>query len=287
MPNKVATGVQGATLQTGFHADNSSQLIAAIFDAEMLGIAIFDNQHRFLAVNETLASLHGIPAQDHVGRTLREVFPQASPRAESLIDQVFHTGESIPSAEITAQVPTRNEMGHWLVNFVPIKNENNQVSGVSSIAIEATQQIMLARCLRSLMDSLPQVRDQVSWAYLSSQKQAVVPTLLAQSAEKLEECVRAMQALSGLVEAITSSSGGKDEEDNRQASFPYVVPSTISRNGRIALTKAPTIACELSPREVQVVTLLAAGKANKEISSILRITVKTAETYRARIMSKL
>jgi DNA-binding CsgD family transcriptional regulator len=38
---------------------------------------------------------------------------------------------------------------------------------------------------------------------------------------------------------------------------------------------------------VEVVTLLATSKSNKEISDILKITVKTVETYRTRIMFKL
>ncbi len=43
----------------------------------------------------------------------------------------------------------------------------------------------------------------------------------------------------------------------------------------------------LSSREQQVLRLLAEGKSNKEISSILAIGVKTVETYRSRLMRKL
>jgi len=43
----------------------------------------------------------------------------------------------------------------------------------------------------------------------------------------------------------------------------------------------------LRPHEVETLRLLANGKANKEVASILGITVKTAESYRARIMSNL
>ena len=43
----------------------------------------------------------------------------------------------------------------------------------------------------------------------------------------------------------------------------------------------------LTPREREIVQLLAEGKSNKEIASYLRISVKTAETHRANIMLKL
>jgi DNA-binding NarL/FixJ family response regulator len=43
----------------------------------------------------------------------------------------------------------------------------------------------------------------------------------------------------------------------------------------------------LSPREREIVQLLAEGNSNKEVATTLGISVKTAETHRAAIMKKL
>ncbi len=43
----------------------------------------------------------------------------------------------------------------------------------------------------------------------------------------------------------------------------------------------------LTPRERQVVQLLAEGKSTKEVATLLNLSVKTAETHRSNIMSKL
>jgi DNA-binding NarL/FixJ family response regulator len=43
----------------------------------------------------------------------------------------------------------------------------------------------------------------------------------------------------------------------------------------------------LTPREREIVQLLAEGKSNKEVATILEIGVRTAETHRAHIMHKL
>ena len=43
----------------------------------------------------------------------------------------------------------------------------------------------------------------------------------------------------------------------------------------------------LAPRERQVLQLVAEGKTSKEIATLLGLTVKTAESYRARLMEKL
>jgi DNA-binding NarL/FixJ family response regulator len=42
-----------------------------------------------------------------------------------------------------------------------------------------------------------------------------------------------------------------------------------------------------TPREVEIIRLVAKGKANKEIAAQLGITVRTVETHRAKIMNKL
>ena len=43
----------------------------------------------------------------------------------------------------------------------------------------------------------------------------------------------------------------------------------------------------LSPREREVLQLVAEGKSNKEVSSLLNLSVYTVETHRAKIMQKL
>lgn len=43
----------------------------------------------------------------------------------------------------------------------------------------------------------------------------------------------------------------------------------------------------LTPREKEIVQLLAEGKTSKEVAMVLNISVKTAETHRANIMRKL
>jgi DNA-binding NarL/FixJ family response regulator len=44
---------------------------------------------------------------------------------------------------------------------------------------------------------------------------------------------------------------------------------------------------ELSPRECQVLRLIAEGKVSKEIAEVLHISIHTAETHRSNIMRKL
>ena len=53
------------------------------------------------------------------------------------------------------------------------------------------------------------------------------------------------------------------------------------------LTRSEFPADPLAPRERQVLQLIAEGKTSKEVAALLGLTVKTAESYRSRIMDKL
>ena len=44
---------------------------------------------------------------------------------------------------------------------------------------------------------------------------------------------------------------------------------------------------KLSPREREILQLLSEGKAMKEIASVLSVSIKTVETHRRTMMSKL
>jgi DNA-binding CsgD family transcriptional regulator len=57
-------------------------------------------------------------------------------------------------------------------------------------------------------------------------------------------------------------------------------PSHVQTRGRIGDQ-------ELSPREMEIARLLAEGKCNKEVSSVLNISIKTVESHRSRVLLKL
>ena len=63
-----------------------------------------------------------------------------------------------------------------------------------------------------------------------------------------------------------------------------VLTGFLKGTGRTEIENTHT---RLTPREREIVQLLAEGKSNKEVAGVLNISVKTAETHRSRIMAKL
>lgn len=77
---------------------------------------------------------------------------------------------------------------------------------------------------------------------------------------------------------------------NRETFFTSRVAQIALRayRNKPATGGAPPPPCGvLTPREREVLQLLAEGKSNKEVATILGISVKTAETHRANVMHKL
>jgi DNA-binding NarL/FixJ family response regulator len=70
---------------------------------------------------------------------------------------------------------------------------------------------------------------------------------------------------------------------------PYLSSRVTAAAPKTALPAEGTMAGRrhLTPREREILQLLAEGKGNKEIAQYLKISVKTAETHRANIMLKL
>src|SRR6267143_358351 len=66
-----------------------------------------------------------------------------------------------------------------------------------------------------------------------------------------------------------------------------VSEAASNSEGSDASSFSPSSRSRLTPREGEILQLLAEGKSNKEVAGFLGISVKTAETHRANIMLKL
>jgi DNA-binding NarL/FixJ family response regulator len=85
------------------------------------------------------------------------------------------------------------------------------------------------------------------------------------------------QAGSDLVRAIGEVTQGRI----------YLSPSVSSAVVQAFLAGATSPADPLTPREREVLQLVAEGRSTKEVAGILGVSVKTAETHRTRLMTKL
>jgi len=87
-----------------------------------------------------------------------------------------------------------------------------------------------------------------------------------------------------LVTAVESVRKSKPHFTSRVSEI--VLDGYLNAGGRAEAYNVPRTV-RLSPREREIVQLLAEGKSNKEVAAALHISVKTAETHRTNLMRKL
>ena len=153
-----ASGNSSCLAATEVSAD-PGPLLAEFSDASTVGFAICDDQLRFQAINNTLAAMNGIPAGAHPGRTVREILGKSAAPVESMFQRVLATGRPVLGVEIAAKLPTRTEVGYWVEDFFPIRDEAGRVKQLGAMVVEITKQKRLEYLLRNLTSKIPGTRD--------------------------------------------------------------------------------------------------------------------------------
>ena len=134
------------------------ELVAAFMSTPDIGVAICNDQLRYEAVNEALARMNGVSPATHLGKTLREILGDAANAVEPSFQRVFVTGQPLLNVEVSVELPTRTEMGHWVESYFPVKDDTGRVKRVSAVVIEITKQKRLEEAVRSLSAKLEEER---------------------------------------------------------------------------------------------------------------------------------
>ena len=170
-----------------------SALLDTLLREAPIGFAFFDTSLRFRRVNATLARLHGLAAEDLLGRRPSDVWPAAlASRSEAALRQVLDddqpllepdqpvvatlampggAGQPVPAAraaEPAARPPSPGPLRerHWAFSWFPCHDRETNVTGVVLIAADITDRQHSAEAVRrseARYRSLVQAGAQVVW----------------------------------------------------------------------------------------------------------------------------
>jgi PAS domain S-box-containing protein len=111
-----------------------------IYRTAPIGLALIDKAFRFARINARLAEINGIPAEQHLGRSLREIVPTLADQAEAVFRRVFDTGEAVLNVEFAGETQAqpgvrrvRNESWH------PLKNATGETIAINVVVEEITE----------------------------------------------------------------------------------------------------------------------------------------------------
>ncbi|MGB6959795.1 MAG: LuxR C-terminal-related transcriptional regulator [Candidatus Acidiferrum sp.] len=270
---------EGATARSG-HPANLEQLgylLTGLFNATLTGLAVFDADTRVVLANPAFASaIANSSVSDCVGKSARELLGDAAADLESGIRTTLDTGKQLPAVDVVTRLAGADLVNHWLFNLLPIKDHADGQLKVAAITVETSHHKRIEEYFLVLMSDMSWLREQISKdpTVLQNRREVLRPMEETSLLETVSEEVRTVSAM--LKGEVGSA---------REGTLPDVhsEPGIRDASSEVEVQKLAT----LSPREREVLCLVAASKGNKEIATILSIETRTVDTYRSRLMLKL
>ncbi|GAB5445064.1 MAG: hypothetical protein Fues2KO_54130 [Fuerstiella sp.] len=156
---------------------NSEQLaqsrlaeLKTIYDSTPIGLSFVDRDLRFRSINRELALINGVPAEETIGRTIREVLPD--PLGEEVVKlyrQVLKSGEPIDDIEVSGQTAATDDAHQYKVSYHPVTAEDGEILGVNSVVEDVTIQRSLKRELETSNERLKQLADHTDYVFWITQ----------------------------------------------------------------------------------------------------------------------
>jgi PAS domain S-box-containing protein len=146
LARRAATAVDNALLFRETQAArrealDSLAVVDAVFGAAPVGLAFMDKNFRYVRVNEALARINGLSADEHYGRTLQDVLGDELARTiEPYHRHVLETGEPILDLAVEGRsAAAPKEARNWLVSYYPVRDAADAVIGVGVVITDVTE----------------------------------------------------------------------------------------------------------------------------------------------------
>jgi PAS domain S-box-containing protein len=107
-----------------------------------IGLAVLDTGLRYVSVNPALERIDGIPAELHLGRTMREVLPLMDTGSlEAAARRVLDSGRAVVDRSAVGRTPADPDEDHaWSVSLYRLEDAVGTVLGVALSVVDVTDQ---------------------------------------------------------------------------------------------------------------------------------------------------
>ncbi len=113
------------------------------------GLCVLDRDYRYVRVNEELARVNAIPVSEHLGRRVRDLFPEAKRFVEPQLEKVFESGEAILDVPLIGKRPGPPfDEVDTQASFRPVFDSDGRVSAVACTVQDVTQIRTIERSLK-------------------------------------------------------------------------------------------------------------------------------------------
>jgi PAS domain S-box-containing protein len=134
--------------------------LQAIYDGAPVGLAFLDRNLRYVTANERIATMKNIPVQDHIGRSVAEVVPDAFPLVEPALQRAL-AGESISAIEF--RIPNSSQADGYstlLSSYQPIRDAADEIVGISVAVMDISERKRIEQALADTDEHFRQALEQ-------------------------------------------------------------------------------------------------------------------------------
>ncbi|MGA9235803.1 MAG: PAS domain-containing protein [Desulfobacterales bacterium] len=172
--------------------------LESIYYSAPVGLCVFDNQLRFIRINQRMAELNGFEISEHIGCSPRDLLPNLADKADDLRNRVVESGKPIWGVEISGETPAQPGVERtWLESWLPLKDESGKVVRINVMAVEITDQKKLHQ---QLIEAHNQLEEKVRER--TDQLAAAVNSLKEEIADRKEAQRRLRELSHKSIEAL-------------------------------------------------------------------------------------
>jgi two-component sensor histidine kinase len=202
-------------------------------------------------VNRRLAEINGLPAAEHVGRTVAEVVPSVAEPVRRIAERL-RGGERMVSTEISGETPAAPEVtGSWLEYWIPLTRGDGSLRGYNVVVEDVTDRRLEEDRRKLLIDELNhRVRNTLA-VVQSIARQTLAGHAGAEARQAFEERLYALAAAHSILtrehwtaadlrEVIVSSAGSQASDRINLDGPPVALSPSVAVTLSLALHELGT-----------------------------------------------
>ncbi|MDQ1665054.1 MAG: hypothetical protein QOH75_1085 [Actinomycetota bacterium] len=141
-------------------SDELLRVLESVCDQSPTGLLVFDSDLRYVLVNPRMAAMANTPADQLLGRSFRDAFPEFG-ELTAIFEQVLASGQPLVGMDVSGSAPGEDGSGHvWSMSAYRLTADDGAVLGLAVTSTDVTaaralerERVILARRLELLADS--------------------------------------------------------------------------------------------------------------------------------------
>ncbi len=262
----------------------SEDRFRSIFEKAAVGMALYTNDGKYVQVNDALCHMLGYSEYEMLNMTVYQVtYPDDLKQAQELHEEIF--SKKLKNAEYERRIVHKNGMVFWVKGVLSwiFDDHGHPLYGVAMIQnIEA-----IKKSEQKIKDANVELERRVAQRTTElEEKNTALREVLGQlEIEKTQIQKKVVSNIEEVISPVVEKLKRKGKVVDQR--YLDLLAKSLENIGDSFGQKIAVQKIKLSPKEIEICNMIRNGLATKEISDVLRLSMRTVENHRNNIRIKL